>query len=108
LFLINHFEENLKANYLIKSNTLKKSLYDKLINIDNFYFFFNFFFDDSFKFNIYLYDLSESYVYDLDYIKLFVDIYNLYFYHSLDFFFLLFNMEALKYEHEQYLTPEKD
>jgi|SRR6185295_10256815 len=99
---------NLRNNFFIKDNHIKRALYNNLINIDTFYYFFKNYFDDFLKFNTYLYNISESYVYDLSYIELFINIFNINFYLSLDIFFLLLNMDDLKYEHEKYLTPVKD
>lgn len=108
LYVFFYFLKNLRKEYLKKKNRTKKLLYKNIINIDTFYYFFQNYFNDFFNFNIYLYNISESYTYDLFYTELLINIYNINFYHSLDIFFLLLNMDALKYEHEQYLTPKKD
>jgi hypothetical protein len=96
-----------KKNYLVSENFYRNNLYDNLLNIDTFYYFFKFYFEDFFKLNSYFYNLSESYIYDLNFEEQYIYIYNLYFYHSLDRFYLLFNMDALKYEHDKSLTLEK-
>lgn len=91
-----------------KKDLNKNFIYDSFMTIDTFYYFFRNYFNEFFELNDYLYNLGESFVSDIYFSDQLIDTYNLNFYHSLDFFFLLLNMEALKYEHDKCLTPEKN
>jgi len=79
--------------------------YLTLYNIDMFYYFFNKYFEEFFLFSDIIKDIQISYIMDL-YNKMYlIDIYNINCFYYLDFFYVLFNIEDIKYEHDKCLTP---
>jgi len=86
----------------------KRALSKNMFDIDIFYYFFRNSFNEFFEANDYISDIAESFMCDLNYIEQLRDKYNLRFFYALDFFFVVLNIEELKYEHDKVLTPEKD
>jgi hypothetical protein len=80
--------------------------YMKLYNIDMFYYFYNRYFEEFYLLSDIIRDIQMSYISDLYNTIYLINIYNLNCFYHLDFFFVLFNIEDIRYEHDKCLKPK--
>jgi len=90
------FYEDFKANFkkpiLLEEDISKNLISKNMFDIDTLYYFFKYSFNEFYEANDYIRDIAESFMCDLNYFDQFIDKYNLSFFYSLNFFFLLLNI----------------
>ena len=92
-----------------KWGLLKFFLKEKFLNIKSIFQYINNFFYDFMNYNISLYnDIIYGYFFDLDFMEYSRSIYNFFLFNSLELFYVLFNFEKIKLEHERVVTLEKN
>lgn len=96
------FEEFLRDS----ANPERDNFYSDLYNdIDMYYYFFNNYFEEFYLFSELMKEIQMSYISDIKNKMYLIDVYNITFFYSLEFFYVLLNIEEIQNEHDKCLKP---
>jgi hypothetical protein len=100
LYMFEYFEKN-------NNNSYRQELYQYFLDKETTYFFFKIFFEQYFFKNEKFIELLDCYMCDNLYKDVLLNIFNIKCLNSLDYFFVVLNIDEIKYEHDKCLTPKE-